>query len=94
MLPLKCKKLLYEGYVNVKGNDYKGNAIIVSENKIIEKNVADKYENTEIPDACCRHNRNVQHCPHNDCYGLLDNNSKISCALFLSSHVAKIKFIN
>lgn len=48
MLPLKCKKLLYEGYVNVKGNDYEGNAIIVSENKIIEKHVAEKYENTEI----------------------------------------------
>lgn len=67
---------------HVKGNYYKNNIIRVSEKKILEKYVVEKYENTEIQGTCC-----------NDCYGWLDNNSKLSCVIFVSSHIAKIKFL-
>lgn len=46
---------------HVKGNYYNNNTIGVSEKKILEKYVVEKYENTEIEGTCYRSNTNVQH---------------------------------
>ena len=74
---------------HVKGKHYKNNTVGVFLKNMFFRNMKMQKYKVSVAEAI----RMCSMVVCNDCYGLLDNNGKLSCVIFVSSHIAEIKFL-